>query len=202
MNKIIEFQKNNGLVADGILGKLSFAKMKELWDLTDEQLAHFLGQCYHETGGFKFDEENLNYKVGILLKVFKKYFPTLKIAKNYANKPELIANVVYANRMGNDKVGDGWKYRGRGAIQLTGKNNYKEFSNFIKEDCVKNPNLVKNKYFFESALFFFKQNKLLFLCSAVNDNSITVVSKKINGGTNGLEERIEYTKNFYKKIKQ
>jgi putative chitinase len=203
MSKILEFQAANRLTADGILGKASFAKMKELWKVTDEQLAHILGQCHHETGGFKADVENLNYSTKGLLGVFKKYFPTEALANQYQRQPEKIANRIYASRMGNgdEKSGDGWKFRGRGALQLTGKDNYKAFTTFIKEDCVANPDLVKNKYFFESALFFFNKNRLLPLATTVTTDSITKISKRVNGGTHGLEDRILQTNKFYKQIK-
>jgi putative chitinase len=201
--KIAEFQSANGLVADGVLGKTSFIKMKELWKVTDEQLAHILGQCHHESGGFIADSENLNYGAKGLMSVFKKYFPTAALAKVYERQPEKIANKVYASRMGNgdEKSGDGWKFRGRGALQLTGKDNYKAFTAFSKEDCVANPDLVKGKYFLESALFFFNKNGLLPLCTIVTTDSITKVSKRVNGGTHGLEDRILQTNKFYKQIK-
>jgi putative chitinase len=203
MSKISGFQAANGLTADGVLGKASFAKMKELWKVTDEQLAHILGQCHHESGGFTADTENLNYGVKGLMSIFKKYFPTEALALQYERKPEKIANKVYASRMGNgdEASGDGWKFRGRGALQLTGKDNYKAFTTFIKEDCVADPDLVKNKYFLESALFFFNKNGLLPLATTVTTDSITKISKRVNGGTHGLEDRIVQTNKFYKQIK-
>jgi putative chitinase len=203
MSKISEFQATNGLTADDVLGKASFAKMKELWKVTDEQLAHILGQCHHESGGFTADTENLNYGVKGLMSIFKKYFPTEALALQYERKPEKIANKVYASRMGNgdEASGDGWKFRGRGALQLTGKDNYKAFTTFIKEDCVANPDLVKGKYFLESALFFFNKNGLLPLATTVTTDSITKISKRVNGGTHGLEDRIVQTNKFYKQIK-
>ena len=203
MSKISEFQATNGLTADGVLGKASFAKMKELWKVTDEQLAHILGQCHHESGGFTADTENLNYGVKGLMSIFKKYFPTEALALQYERKPEKIANKVYASRMGNgdEASGDGWKFRGRGALQLTGKDNYKAFTTFIKEDCIANPDLVKGKYFLESALFFFNKNGLLPLATTVTTDSITKISKRVNGGTHGLEDRIVQTNKFYKQIK-
>ena len=203
-NKIKELQTKLGLTADGILGKASFTKMKELWKVTDEQLAHILGQCHHESAGFTADIENLNYGAKALMITFKKYFPTEEVAKDYERQPEKIANRVYASRMGNgdEKSGEGWKFRGRGALQLTGKVNYKAFTDFIKEDCITNPDLVKNKYFLESALFFFTNNGLLPLCNVVTNESITKISKRVNGGTNGLADRILQTTKFYKQIKK
>ena len=201
--KIAEFQAANGLGADGILGKASFEKMKELWGVNDEQLAHILGQCHHESGGFKAESENLNYGAKGLLGIFKKYFPTEALAKSYERQPEKIANKVYGNRMGNgdEKSGDGWKFRGRGAIQTTGRDNYKSFSDHIKEDCISKPELVGSKYYLDSAVYFFKKNGLLPLCTTVTTDSITKVSKRVNGGTHGLEDRIVQTNKFYKQIK-
>jgi putative chitinase len=170
--------------------------------MTPERAAHFFGQTSHETGGFAKFSENLNYSAQGLQGTFGKYFPGL-LEESYARQPEKIANRVYASRMGNgdEASGDGWKFRGRGALQLTGKDNYKAFTTFIKEDCVANPDLVKNKYFLESALFFFNKNGLLPLATTVTTDSITKISKRVNGGTHGLEDRIVQTNKFYKQIK-
>ena len=201
--KIKQFQVQNGLVSDGILGKITINKLKEVLSIdTDEQIAHFLGQTAHESGDFSTDTENLMYSAAGLLSIFKKYFKTIDEAKKYAKQPIKIANRVYANRMGNgdENSGDGWKFKGRGAIQLTGKNNYQLFSDWIGEDCVNNPDLVATKYFFQSAKFFFDKNKLWKLTTSVNDESIKSVSIKINGGLNGLDDRIEKTKKYYQLI--
>lgn len=202
MSKIADFQAANGLTADGLLGKASFAKMKQVWGVTDEQLAHILGQVAHESNNFTAERENLNYGADGLRKIFPKYF-TAESAAVYARQPEKIANKVYASRMGNgdEKSGDGWKYRGAGGIQTTGKDNFKAFSDHIKEDCVAHPELVGSKYYLDSAVFFFKKNGLLPLCTTVNTDSITKVTKRVNGGTIGLEDRITKTNHFYKLIK-
>mgnify|MGYP000128343706 CR=1 FL=1 len=202
MSKIADFQAANGLTADGLLGKASFAKMKQVWGVTDEQLAHILGQVAHESNNFTAERENLNYGADGLRKIFPKYF-TAESAAVYARQPEKIANKVYASRMGNgdEKSGDGWKYRGAGGIQTTGKDNFKAFSDFIKEDCVAHPELVGSKYYLDSAVFFFKKNGLLPLCTTVTTDSITKVTKRVNGGTIGLEDRITKTNHFYKLIK-
>jgi putative chitinase len=202
MNKLFDLQKKLGLTPDGILGKKSFDKIKKEWEVTDEQLAHILGQAEHESGHFKAERENVNYSAEGLRKIFPKYF-TAEEAKAYERKPELIASRTYANRMGNGNEAskDGWKYRGAGSLQLTGKSNFKEFSDFIGEDCVTNPDLVGTKYYFESALFFFKKNGLLSIANTVTKDSITKISKRVNGGTIGLEERIKLTNEWYKKIK-
>lgn len=207
MKKIIEFQKENGLTPDGVIGKKTLLKIKEKLNIqTNEELANFMGQISHETGEFKADVENLNYSVDGLLKIFKKYF-TQEQAKKYARNPVLIGSRVYANRMGNGNEAsqEGFIFRGRGSLQLTGKNNFKLFSDYIGEDCVKNPELVSNKYYFESAKFFFDTNKLWSIAKKVDDASITRLSKAINLGNpnskatpHGLEDRIKKTKEFYK----
>lgn len=201
MSKIAEFQEKHGLVSDGQLGKKTFAKMKEVWKLTNEQLAHFLGQTNHESAGFTVSQENLNYSKDGLMRVFKTHF-TPETAELSQKKPQIIANTVYASRYGNGVFasGDGYKYRGRGAIQTTFKDNYKAFSDFIKEDCVDNPDLVSGKYFFESAIFFFAKNGIFKWCNNVSVESITKVTKRINGGTNGLPDRMAKTMEYYKQI--
>ena len=180
-----------------------YKKIGVKYNLSNVELAHFLGQSSHESLGFKVVYENLNYSAQGLLNTFKKYFPNSVIAGKYSRKPEMIANKVYANRMGNgdEKSGDGYKYRGRGYIQLTGKDNYKSFSKFIGEDCVSNPDLVATKYPFESAIWFFKNNNIFSLAKDLSDNSIIAVTKKVNGGLNGLADRKDKTKYFYELLK-
>jgi len=207
MNLIQQFQSKNGLVADGIIGKKTLIKFKEVLQInSDESLAHFLGQVAHETGNFVLAEENLRYSAEGLIKTFPKYFKTLEKASQYAKNADAIGNYVYANRMGNgnEASGDGARFKGRGALQLTGRDNYQKFSEYVGEDCVKNPELVATKYFFESAKFFFDNNKLWNLTKTVDDKSITKLSKAINLGNtnskltpNGLIERIEKTYFFY-----
>ncbi len=161
-------------------------------------LSHFLAQCAHESGNFKYVRENLNYSAQGLLKTFPRYFSkdTAEIA---ARKPELIANIVYSNRMGNgDKQsGDGFKYRGRGYIQLTGKYNYKEFGEYINQDLLTSPDLVATKYPLTSAAWFFEV-KVLWNSAArdASDETIKHLTRRINGGFNGLADRISKTKLF------
>ena len=170
---------------------------------TLEHLAHFIGQCQHESGNFTVDTENLNYSAAGLQTTFKKYFPIPGIASTYSRQPEMIANKVYAGRMGNgnEESGDGWKFKGRGAIQLTGKNNYKSFSDYSGADCIEHPELVADNYFFQSAKFFFDNNKLWSICKTVNINTITQLTKKVNGGLIGLDDRINKTLEIYKLLK-
>ncbi len=156
------------------------------------RLAHFLAQVAHESGNFKFLKENLNYSADSLLKVFPKYFKDKATADKYARQPEKIANRVYASRMGNgdEASGDGFKFRGRGFIQLTGKDNYKAFSTFIGEDCVANPDLVSDKYPLTSAAWFFDKNKLWDICDkGAGEDVVLAVTKRVNGGTHGLADR-------------
>ena len=157
------------------------------------RLSHFLSQCAHESGNFKLVRENLNYSADGLLKIFPKYFKDKATADAYARKPEKIANREYANRMGNgdEASGDGFKYAGKGYIQLTGKDNYKQFSDFIGEDCVANPDLVATKYPLASAAFFFQKNKLWDICDkGATPDVVTAVTKRVNGGIHGLDDRL------------
>jgi putative chitinase len=168
---------------------------------TSTRLSHFLGQCAHESGNFRFNTENLNYSSKGLLTVFPKYFKQPGLAEAYARNPERIASRVYANRMGNGVEGthDGWKFRGRGYIQLTGKNNYTEFDKFVNEDILSNPDLVAKKYPLLSAAWFFHKNKLNSISDkGLNETIITELTKRINGGKNGLQDRIKYTNKFGK----
>jgi len=167
---------------------------------TPLRLAHFLAQCGHESGGFRATQENLNYSAKGLCGIFRKYFPSVTVAMQYERKPEKIANKVYANRMGNgnEASGEGWKYRGRGYIQLTGKENYKAFDATVPEDITANPDLVATKYALASAAFFFKKNNLWSICDRGADMAtVTSVTKRVNGGTIGLADRQKHFNEFY-----
>lgn len=168
---------------------------------TPLKLAHFLAQCAHESCDFKVVTENLNYSTEALRGTFGKYFlspPTL--CDSYARKPEAIAARVYASRMGNgdEASKDGWKFRGRGFIQLTGKSNYAAFNKFVEDDVVAAPELVAQKYPLLSAAWFFHSNKIIELSTlGATDAVVTLVTKRVNGGTNGLADRIKHFKLFY-----
>ena len=167
---------------------------------TPLRLAHFLAQCGHESGGFKLTKENLNYSAKGLNGIFKKYFPTLESAVPYERKPEKIANKVYGGRMGNgtEGSGEGWKFHGRGFIQLTGKDNYTAFTKSIGEDCVGNPDLVASKYALASAAWFFNKNGLHKMADGgANDTVVTSITKRVNGGTIGLPDRIKHFNEYY-----
>lgn len=166
------------------------------------RLAHFLAQCGHESNNFKAVIENLNYSEEGLLKVFPKYFDK-NTAKSYAKRQEMIANMVYGGRMGNgDKnSGDGWRYKGRGFIQLTGKTNYKAFGDYIGVNVCADPNLVAIKYPLSSAAWYFEKRKIWQVCDeGIDLETIKKVTKLVNGGYNGLEDRISKTNIFYKLI--
>lgn len=165
---------------------------------TPYRKAHFLAQLAHESGGLKYVEENLNYSAQGLRSIFGKYFPTMEMAEQYARKPEKIANKVYANRMGNgdEQSGDGWKYRGRGLIQLTGKSNYQRFGQEYSLDSENNPDLLLDpEVALISACWYWKRNKLNNYADA---DDIHMVTKRINGGTNGILHRQQYLESFKK----
>lgn len=188
-----------GHVPDSVIAQIPEVAAK--FGITNNlRLAHFLAQCGHESGGFKAVQENLNYGAKGLRGIFGKYFPTDAKALEYERKPEKIANLVYGNRMGNgpEASGEGYKFRGRGYIQLTGKANYTNFAKFIGEDTVANPDLVATKYPLASAAFFFQSNGLWAICDkGADDATVTAVTKRVNGGTIGLPDRIKHFKEYY-----
>ena len=167
---------------------------------TPLRVAHFLAQCGHESGGFRVTQENLNYSAKGLMGIFKKYFPTEAIANQYARQPQKIANKVYANRManGSEASGDGYKFRGRGYIQLTGKDNYTAFGKAIGEDICANPDKVASQYALLSAAWFFSKNGLHKMADGgATDAVVTSITKRVNGGTIGLADRIKHFKEYY-----
>ena len=202
---IKNLQNKIGTNADGIFGPSTLKVAMTYYKMSPERAAHFFGQTSHETGNFKTFSENLNYSADGLMKIFPKYFKTLEEAKQYEKQPEKIANKVYGNRMGNgdELTGEGYKFRGRGALQTTGKNNYIALANYLnKPEIIINPDLVATDYTFESAMFFFESNKLWHICDkGISDEVILSLTKRINGGTNGLEHRKELTKKYYQWVK-
>jgi putative chitinase len=198
-------QTKIGVGADGAFGPGTLKAAMAYYKMTPERAAHFFAQTAHESGNFKAFAENLNYGTSGLTTTFKKYFPTIEKALLYERKPEKIANLVYASRMGNgdEASGDGFKFRGRGALQLTGKDNYKVFSEYLKNpEIMTNPDLVATEFAFESAIFFFDRNKLWDICDkGVNKDTILALTKRINGGTHGLADREEKTLKYYGYLK-
>lgn len=168
------------------------------------RLAHFLSQCHHESAGFTAIRENLNYSKDGLLKTFPKYF-TPHEANLYAHDKIAIGSRVYANRMGNGNEAshEGHKFSGKGYLQLTGKSNYECLDAFVDDDVVVSPDLVATKYPLLSAAWFFDANGLLSIADQGGRvETITVITKRINGGTNGLNERIALFNEYYKLLKQ
>jgi putative chitinase len=198
---MIELQKKIGVTADGAFGPGTLKAAAAYYKLSPNRAAHFFAQCAHESGNFKAFSENLNYGAKGLRTTFGKYFQTEGIAKNYERQPAKIANRVYANRMGNgdEASGEGFAYKGRGPLQLTGKNNYRAFGRYIgrEQEILDNPDLVATELGFESALWFFDANKLWSICDqGINDAAILQLTKRINGGTHGLEDRKAKTKKY------
>ena len=198
----LKIDKLKGHIPDSVIAQIPETAAK--FNITTNlRLAHFLAQCSHESGGFKAVSENLNYSVDGLKKIFPKYFPG-NIAESYSRNPEKIASKVYGGRMGNgdESTKEGFKFRGRGYIQLTGKANYTNFAKFIGEDTVANPDLVATKYPLASAGFFFDSNKLWAICDkGADDATVTAVTKRVNGGTIGLVDRIKHFKEYYNLLK-
>lgn len=193
----MDLNKLKGHIPDNVITQIPDVMTKFGID-TPVEVAHFLAQCGHESGGFRVVNENLNYSAKGLLGIFKKYFPTQQLAEAYQRKPEKIANRVYASRMGNgdEASGEGFKYRGRGYIQLTGKNNYTAFGKAIGVDIAANPDLVATKYPLLSAAWFFSKNCLA-KCKDASDASVLAVTKCVNGGTIGLADRQKHFKEYY-----
>ena len=199
----MDINKLKGHIPDSVIAQLPDTIAK--FELnTPLRLAHFLAQAGHESGGFKAVNENLNYGAKGLLGIFKKYFPTEEKAKLYERKPEKIANLVYGSRMGNgpEASGEGWKFRGRGYIQLTGKDNYKAFDAVVTESIIDNPDLVATKYPLLSAAWFFHKTGLHKIADqGATDAVVTSVTKRVNGGTIGLPDRIKHFKEYYALLK-
>ena len=197
---LVNLQQKIGVTADGAFGPGTLKAASAFYKLSPNRAAHFFAQTAHESGNFKTFSENLNYSAKGLRGVFRKYFPTDALANAYARQPMKIANRVYANRMGNgpESSGDGWKFRGRGFLQLTGHDNYKALSQYInRPDIMDNPDLVAGELAIESALWFFDRNKLWGICDqGINDGAILALTKRINGGTHGLDDRKLKTKKY------
>lgn len=197
---LVNLQQKIGVTADGAFGPGTLKAAANYYKLNRNRAAHFFAQCAHESGGFKAFSENLNYSAQGLRNIFGKYFPTAELANAYARQPAKIANRVYANRMSNgpESSGDGFAFKGRGALQLTGRANYQAFADYInRPDVMTNPDLVATELAFESALWFFDRNKLWSICDqGITDAAILQLTKRINGGTHGLEDRKMKTKKF------
>ena len=179
-------QKHVGAIQDGIIGNETLSKFRQKYGISKAMTAHFFGNIDHESGGFRIVRENMNYSASRLLQVFPKYFAK-ETASQYANKPELIGNKVYGGRMGN-APDEGYKFRGKGFLQTTGKNNYTRLGNYLGVDLISAPDRVASDYPLESAIFFFTDNKLWSLVNDVSELSIQKVRRRVNGGLNGIND--------------
>ena len=195
----MNLEKLKGHVPDSVITQIP-GVMQKFEINTPLRLAHFLAQCGHESGGFRLVKENLNYSAKGLMGIFKKYFPNEALAKQYERKPEKIANKVYGGRMGNgdEASGDGAKFCGRGFIQLTGKTNYQAFFKSISADINTDPTLVATQYPLLSAAWFFNKNGLHKIADGGATTAVvTSITKRVNGGTIGLDDRIKHFNEFY-----
>jgi putative chitinase len=195
----LKLEKLKGHIPDDVIAQIpDTAKRFEI--NTPLRLAHFLAQCGHESGGFKATQENLNYSASGLKGIFSKYFKEAGLAESYQRNPQKIASRVYGGRMGNgpESTGDGYKFRGRGYIQLTGKENYTAFGKSINEDMTVNPDKVATHYALLSAAWFFSKNGLHKMADGgATDAVVTQITKRVNGGTIGLPDRIKHFKEYY-----
>lgn len=199
----MDLKKLDGVLPANVCAQIPLV-MEKFAINTPLRLSHFLAQCAHESGNFAAVSENLNYSADSLQKVFKKYFPTPELAGKYARQPEKIANRVYASRMGNgdEASGEGFKYRGRGYIQLTGKVNYQSFDKVVDEDITANPELVATKYPMLSAAWFWNSRNLNKVADVGGtDKDVEAITKVVNGGTHGLADRQAKFKKFYAALK-
>jgi putative chitinase len=195
----LNLEKLRGHIPDAVIAQIpDTAKKFEI--NTPLRLAHFLAQCGHESGGFRATQENLNYSASGLKGIFGKYFKEAGLAESYQRNPQKIASRVYGGRMGNgpESTGDGYKFRGRGYIQLTGKDNYTAFGKAINEDMTANPDKVASHYALLSAAWFFNKNGLHKIADqGSTDAVVTSITKRVNGGTIGLADRIKHFKEYY-----
>jgi putative chitinase len=196
----LKLERLKGHIPDSVISQIPETAAKFGID-TPLRLAHFLAQCGHESGGFKATQENLNYSASGLKGIFSKYFKEAGLAEQYQRNPQKIASRVYGGRMGNgpESTGDGFKFRGRGYIQLTGKDNYTAFGRAINEDMTANPDKVATHYALLSAAWFFSKNGLHRMADeGASDLVVTKITKRVNGGTIGLPDRIKHFKEYYK----
>jgi putative chitinase len=195
----LKLERLKGHIPDSVISQIPETAAKFGID-TPLRLAHFLAQCGHESGGFKATQENLNYSASGLKGIFSKYFKEAGLAEQYQRNPQKIASRVYGGRMGNgpESTGEGYKFRGRGYIQLTGKDNYTAFGKAINEDMTANPDKVATHYPLLSAAWFFSKNGLHKLADGgATDAVVTQITKRVNGGTIGLPDRIKHFKEYY-----
>ena len=194
-----KLQERCGVTADGAFGPNTARAIAKHYDLSPNRAAHLLGQAAHESGGFTITKENLYYSTpDRLCKVWPSRFKTVEDAVPYAKNPKALADKVYSNRMGNGE-NEGHIYIGRGFIQLTGKDNYRSFASDMRvPDVMNDPSLVETDYAFESAMWFFEKNGLFRMAdNGIGTDNIKAVTKRVNGGYHGLDDRIAQTQKIY-----
>jgi putative chitinase len=194
-------QKTCGVTPDGAFGPNTARAIAKHYGLDAKRGAHLLGQAAHESGNFMISEENLYYRASTMCRVWPSRFKSEADAEPYAKNPEKLANKVYSGRMGNgpESSGDGWKYAGKGFIQLTGKDNTRAFAEHIGRDgLVDDPSPIATELAMDSAIFFFEKNGLFALADeGVTDEVIKKITRRVNGGYHGLDDRKEKTKKIY-----
>ena len=195
-------QEKCGVNPDGAFGPNTARAIVTHYELSPERGAHLLGQVVHESGSFKYTRENLNYSVEAMMKTWPKRFPTEESAEPFARNPKALAENVYFDRMGNDTKEKASAYIGRGFLQLTGYNNVRSFASDMRvPEVLDNPQLLEEEYAMDTALWFFKKNNLWKICDeGVNDDVVSKLTKRINGGYIGLDHRKKETKKIYEWI--
>tara|TARA_R100000654_G_scaffold18757_2_gene38872 strand:+ start:1318 stop:1935 length:618 start_codon:yes stop_codon:yes gene_type:complete len=204
MSKAMErLQEKIGSTPDGAFGPNTARAIAKFYELTRERGAHLLGQAAHESANFTLTKENLNYSVASMMRVWPSRFPTKDSAEPYARNPKALAEKVYFDRMGNDTKEKASLYIGRGFLQLTGFRNHKSFAaDMALPEVLEDPSLLETEYAFETALWFFKRNDLFKIADdGVNDETIKKITKRVNGGYHGLEDRIDKTKKIFNYLK-
>lgn len=194
-------QKACGVTPDGAFGPNTARAIAAHYKLNAKRGAHLLGQAAHESGNFMISEENLNYRASTMCRVWPSRFASEAEAAPYAMNPQKLANKVYSGRMGNgpESSGDGWKYAGKGFIQLTGKDNTRAFAEHVGRDSlVDDPSPIANELAMDSAIFFFEKNGLFRIADeGVNNDTIKRITRRVNGGYHGLDDRMAKTKKIY-----
>lgn len=193
-------QKHLGVKEDGIIGNDTLSAFMAKYKVSKAMTAQFFGNLHHESGGFTITVENMNYSAKRLLQIFPKYFNPFNV-NEYAGNPVAIANKTYGGRMGNTDPGDGYKFRGRGFMQTTGKYSYDRLGKYLGVDLISNPDLVATKYPLESAIFYFTDNKLWNLVNGISIDEIRKVRYRVNGGYNGIDDTIKWVNHYFKLIK-
>ena len=193
-----KLQEKCGVTPDGAFGPNTARAIANHYNLSANRAAHLLGQAAHESGGFKLIKENLNHSAETMCRVWPSRFKTVEDAAPYARNPKALADKVYSNRMGNGE-GEGHVWIGRGFLQLTGKDNYRSFASDMRlPDVMTDPSLVETDYAFETAMWFFERNGLFAIADkGVDDDTIKTITKRVNGGHHGLEDRMAQTKKIY-----